>query len=184
MFDAERITGTDFEPNRLIEFLRPPCRRFELMTPISPARAASVLQEIVEPAKTFRWPSSGHHRYFEGWVEGDHFKISRIISDRDSFLPKIQGRFRGEGARTIVTLNMQMAWPVMLFWFGMMLFLLLSLVNTDSRMPDGYGSRIALSAMLLFMYFLASISFAMEVRIAMKQLLELLRSDDIRGDMR
>ena len=79
---------------------------------------------------------------------------------------------------------MQMAWPVMLFWFGMMLFLLLSLVNTDARMPGGYGSRIAQSAMLLFMYFLASISFAMEVRIAMKQLLELLRSEGIRGDMR
>src|SRR5260370_32064722 len=174
MLEAERIAGTDFEPNRLIEFLRPPFRKLEFSTPMSPAQAASVIQEIVEAWKPFRWPSSTTHRYFEGSVEGDHFKIRRIISGRNAFLPIIQGSFRSEGARTIVTLNMRMAWPVMVFWFGMMLFLLLSLLNTDSRMPGGYGSQIGLSAMLLFMYFLASISFAMEVRIAMTSLLRLL----------
>jgi hypothetical protein len=34
------------------------------------------------------------------------------------------------------------------------------------------------------MYFLASVSFAMEVRIAMKRLLMLLRAEGISGDLR
>jgi hypothetical protein len=174
MFQAERIAGTDFEPNLLIEFLRPPFRKFEFSTPMSPAHAASVLQKIVEPTKTFRWPSTTH-RYFEGWVEGDRFKISRIISGRDSFLPIIQGSFRGEGAGTIVRLNMRMVWPVMIFCFGFMLFLFLSVVK---------GGSLGLIGMLLFMYFMASVCFAIEARIAMNRLLRLLSSVEIRGDTR
>jgi len=178
MFDAERITGSTFEPNLLIEFLRPPFRKFELLTPMSPVQAASVLEEIVEPRKTFRWPSSGPHRYFEGWFEGDHFKISRIISGQNSFLPIIQGSFRGEGARTVVTLNMRMAWPVMVFWLAFMLFMLLSFVTTDSRMPGAYGSRTIPIGLMLFMYFMASICFSIEVRTAMTRLLRLLCSGE------
>jgi len=172
MFEAERIAGTDFEPNRLIEYFRPPFRKFEFSTPMTPAQSASVLLEIVEPFKTFRWASSGTDRYFEGWLEGDHFKIRRIISGRDSFLPIVQGRFRDEGTGTIVQLNMRMAWAVMIFWFGMMLFLFLGLVGSGS---------LGLIAMLLFMYFLASVCFANEVRIAMNRLMRLLHSGDIRG---
>src|SRR5713226_1590989 len=87
---------------------------------MSPARAAKVLQKIVEPAKTFRWPFSSDPRYFEGSVEEDCFTISRIISYGNSFLPIIEGRFQSEGSN-IVTLNMRMAWPVMVFWYGILL---------------------------------------------------------------
>jgi hypothetical protein len=66
MFEAERITGSDFEPDRLIEFLRPPFRKFEIPTPMSPAHAARVLQEIVEPPRKWGWPSSTKRGYFEG----------------------------------------------------------------------------------------------------------------------
>jgi hypothetical protein len=171
MFEAERITGTDFEPNRLIEYFRPPFRKFEFSTPMTPAQCASVLLEIVEPFKTFRWASSGTDRYFEGWLEGDHFKIRRIISGRDSFLPIVQGRFRDEGTGTIVRLNMRMTWLVMIFWLGLMLFPFVGFVGSGS---------LGLIGMLIFMYFLASVCFANEVRIAMKQLLTLLCSADFR----
>jgi hypothetical protein len=49
VFEAEPIAGTDFEPNVLIEFLRPPFRKYQFSTPMSTAHAAEVLQEIVEP---------------------------------------------------------------------------------------------------------------------------------------
>src|SRR5260370_2596688 len=108
MFEAERITGTQFEPNLLIEFLRPPFRKFEFSTPLSPERASAVLHEIVEPAKTLRWSISKDHRYFEGTVERERFKINRIISGQDSFRPTIEGLFRGEAGGSVVNLTMRM----------------------------------------------------------------------------
>src|SRR5260370_7566890 len=75
MFQAERIAGTDFKANRLIEFLRPPFRRFEIVTPISPAHAARILEEIVEPPRKWGWPTSSKRGYFEGRVAASRFKI-------------------------------------------------------------------------------------------------------------
>src|SRR5579864_927857 len=99
MFEAEQITGTDFEPNRLIEYFRPPFRKFEFSTPMTPAQSARVLLEIVEPFKTFRWASSGTDRYFEGWLEGDHFKI-RANHQRPRLIPADSSRaLPGRGHR-------------------------------------------------------------------------------------
>src|SRR5208282_5619671 len=42
MFEAELISGTDFESS-LTDFLRPPFRKFEFSTRFSPAHAARVL---------------------------------------------------------------------------------------------------------------------------------------------
>ncbi len=143
---------------------------------MSPAHAANVLQEIVEPRKTFRWPFRSDHRYFEGTVQGDRFKINRIINHRDSFLPIIEGSFRGAGSETIVTLNMRMAWLVVIFCSGFMLALLWSFI----RQSAFHGAQTGLIGMMLFMYFLATVCFATEVRIAMRRRLELLRSGEIR----
>ena len=170
MFEAEPIAGTDFEPNLLIEFLRPPFRKYQFSTSMSTAHAAEVLQEIVEPRKTFRWQIPSDHRYFEGSVEDDQFKINRIISGRDSFLPMIEGTFRSKDRGAVVTLNIRMAWPVMIFCFCFIAF---------TSWGATHGNAV-LFGMALFMYFMASICFAIEVRIAMKRLLDLLRSSNTR----
>jgi hypothetical protein len=175
MFETERITGSDFEPDRLIEFLRPPFRKFELLTPMSPAHAASVLQEIVEPPRKWGWPSSAKRGYFEGRVAGSRFKINRVIGYQSSFLPIIDGSFRRDGLGTIVTLNMRLVWPVVPFWIGVILFLAWSSVAVDSRVAGPFGVRMAVIAMTLFIYLVATVPFAIEVRIAMKRLLELMR---------
>jgi hypothetical protein len=97
MFEAERITGSDFEPDRLIEFLRPPFCKFELVTPMSPAHAARVLQEIVEPPRKWGWPSSTKRGFFEGRVAGSRFKIHRVIGYQGSIVPIIEGNLRRDG---------------------------------------------------------------------------------------
>src|ERR1700681_909747 len=133
MFDPEPVKSS-FEPNLLIEFVRPPFRIFELFTPMTPARAAAVLREIVKPNKNFRSPFSKKHRYFEGSVEGDRFKISRIINYyRNSFVPIIEGTFRPEPSGTIVTMSLRMAWPVTMLWVVMILLPLLSFVANGSQ---------------------------------------------------
>jgi hypothetical protein len=175
MFEAERITGSDFEPDRLIEFLRPPFRKFEIPTPMSPAHAARVLQEIVEPPRKWGWPSSTKRGYFEGRVAGSRFKIHRIIRYQGSFLPIIEGNFRRDGLGTIVTLNMRLVWPVVPFWIGIVVFLAWSSVAVDSRVAGNLEARMAVIAMTLFTYLVATVPFAIEVRLAMKRLLKLMR---------
>jgi hypothetical protein len=170
MFEAEQIAGTDFEPSLAIEFLRPPFRKYQFSTPMSTVHAADVLQENVEPRKTFRWRSRGDHRYFEGRVNGDQFKINRIIKGRNSFLPMIEGTFREKDSEALVTLNMRMAWPVMVFYFCFIAFTSVGAMREN----------VALSGMALSMYLLASVCFAIEVRIAMRRLLELLRTGVMR----
>ena len=176
MFEAERIAGSDFEPDRLIEFVRPPFRKFEFSTHMSTAHAARVLQEIVEPPRKWGRPTSIKRGYFEGRVAGGRFKILRIINYWNSFVPIIEGNFRRDGLRTNVTLKMRLVWPVVPIWMGIILFLAWNSVSVDSPLAGPFGVRMVLMAMTLFIYFVATVPFAIEVRVAMKRLLELLRS--------
>lgn len=151
---------------------------------MSPAHAARTLEEIVEPPRKWGWPTSTKRGYFEGRVAGSRFKIHRIINYQNAFVPIIEGNFRRDGFGTIVTLNMRLVWPVVLFWFGIMLFLGWSSVAVDSRVAGPFGARILLLAMTLIIYLAATVPFAIEARIAMTRLLSILRSGDIRGDLR
>src|SRR5271167_4425167 len=178
MFEAERIAGSDFEPNRLIEFLRPPFRKFEFSTPMSTAHAARVLDEIVEPPRKWGWPTSAKRGDFEGRVAGTHFKINRIIQYQNSFIPIIEGNFRRDGLGTVVTVNMRLVWPVVPVWIGIIAFLAWNSVSVDSPIAGPFGVRIAVIAMTLFIYLVATVPFAIEVGIATRRLLELLRAGD------
>jgi len=179
MFEAERITGPDFKPGRLGEFLRLPLRKYEILTPMSPAHAARVLEEVVEPPRKWGCPSSTKRGYFEGRVAGNRFKIHRVIRYRGAFLPIIEGNFRRSGSGSMVTLNMRLVWPVMPFWIGIILFLAWSSVAVDSRVAGPLGARMVVLAMALVTYLVATVPFAIEVRIAMQRLLELLRSGSV-----
>ncbi len=175
MFEAESISGTDFESS-LSEFLRPPFRKFEFSTRFSPAHAGRVLQENVEPPRKWGWPTSAKLGYFEGRVAGSRFKIHRVVNYQNAFVPIIEGNFRRDGPGSMVTVNMRLVWPVLPFWIGIILFLAWSSVNVDSRLAGPFGARILLLGMALFIYLVATVPFAVETRIAMKRLLELLRS--------
>jgi hypothetical protein len=184
LFQAERIIGSTYKPNRLHEFLRPPFRKFEIPTPMSPAHAARILEEIVEPPRKWGWPTSAKRGYFEGRVAGSRFKIHRIINYQNAFIPIIEGNFRRDGSGTVVTLNMRLVWPVVFFWSGIMLFLGWNSVAVDSRVAAAFGARMAVIAMTILIYLAATVPFAIETRIAMTRLLKLLCSGDMHGDMR
>lgn len=176
MFEAEQIAGTNFELNRLREYLRLPFRKFEFSTPMSPAHAARVLEEIVEPPRKWGWPTSTKRGFFEGRVAGSRFKIHRIIHYQNSFLPIVEGNFRRDGVGSLVTLNLRLVWPVVPAWLGIMLFLGWNSVVVDSRLAGPLGARMLLLAMTLFIYLVATVPFVIEMRIAMRRLLELLRA--------
>lgn len=175
MFEAEEISKFDFGSS-LTDFLRPPFRKFEFFTAFSPVHAASVLEEIVEPPRKWGLRTSSKRGFFEGTVAGSRFKINRVIRHQESFRPIIEGRFQRHGRGTTVVLTMRLAWIVMALWFGILVFLFRSSVSVDSTVAATFAARVALLAMMLVMYLVASVCFAIEVRVAMKRLLELLRA--------
>jgi hypothetical protein len=175
MFEAQEISAFDFEP-ALSDFLRPPFRRFEFVTAFSPAHAAKILEEIVEPPRRWGLRTSSKRGFFEGKIAGSRFRINRVIRHRESFRPIIDGRFQRHGRGTTVLLTMRLAWIVMALWFGILAFLFWSSVSVDSTVAPTFAARVALLAMTLVMYLIASVCFAIEVRVAMKRLLELLRA--------
>jgi hypothetical protein len=178
MFKAEQIAGPKFEPDKLIECLRLPFRKFEFSTRMSTEHAARLLEDIVEPPRKWGWPTSEKRGYFEGRVAGSRFKIHRIIHYQNAFVPIIEGDFRRDGLGTMVTLNMRLVWPVVPIWFGIVLFLAWSSIAVDSHLAGPFGARLFLLGMALLIYLVATIPFAVEVRIAMQHLLELLRPGD------
>jgi hypothetical protein len=175
MFEAREISGFDFEP-ALTDFLRPPFRRFEFLTAFSPAHAAKILDEIVEPPRRWGLRTSAKRGFFEGKVAGSRFRINRVIRHRESFRPIIDGRFQRHGRGTAVVLTMRLPWIVIALWFGILAFLFWSSVSVDSIVAPTFAARVALLAMTLIIYLVASICFAIEVRLAMKRLLEVLRA--------
>ena len=176
VFEAERIAGTDFNPGRLREYFRPPFRKFEFSTPMSPAHAARVLQEIVELPRKWGWPSSSKRGYFEGKVAGGRFKIHRVAGYQNSFIPIIEGNFRRDRLGTMVAVNMRLVWPVVPVWIGIIVFLAWSSLSVDSIVAGPFGVRMVVIAMTLFIYLVATVPFAIESRIAMKRMLDLFRS--------
>jgi hypothetical protein len=180
MFETEQIAGSEFDP-MLRDFLRPPFRKFQFSTPMSTEHAAKVLEANVEPPRKFGWPTSKKRGFFEGTTSGNRFRIHRVISAPNSFLPIIEGRLRRDGLATSVTLTMRMVWPVMFVWFGILLFLCWNCLAADSRLVVTLGARVAVFGMTVFIYLLASVCFALEVRNAMRRLLSVLGSGSARS---
>jgi hypothetical protein len=59
-------------------------------------------------------------------------------------------------------------------WIGIIVFLAWSSVSVDSVVAGPFGVRMVVIAITLFIYLVATVPFAIESRIAMKRLLELL----------
>jgi hypothetical protein len=175
MFEVERKPAADHEPNGVLEYLRLPFRRFEVATAMSTTRAVEVLQEIVEPPRRWGRPSSAKRGFFEGKVAGTRFKFHRVILGQNSFVPIIEGSFRSRGFGSVMTVNMRLIWPVTILWISVVSFLAWNSIEVDSRLAGPFSVRMAVAAMALFIYLLATICFAIEVRIAMQRLLDLTR---------
>lgn len=99
-----------------------PYRRIAIETPLSPDEVRKRIDSVVEPRRWLRSPWASGERAYEGVWKGDHFRISRIIHHRNSFLPVIRGEilpwYLG---KTTVVLRMRPAIGVLIFmavWLG------------------------------------------------------------------
>lgn len=108
------------------ESLAFPFQRFTLETSTPMANVLKRMQETVEPRRRWRFkrPASD----FEGVLSTTSFRIRRIITHRNSFIPVVIGTIRPriEGG-TRIDIAMRMRWHVTLFmllWFSLPIVLL------------------------------------------------------------
>ena len=147
-----------------------------LKTPMGDRKATLSLKAAGDTLTGKQGGDQGSVDIFEGKVAGSRFKIHRVAGYQNSFLPIIEGSFRRDGLATTVAVNMRLVWPVVPVWIGIVIFLAWSSVSVDSPVAGPFGVRMVVIAMTLFIYLVATVPFAIESRIAMKRLLDLLRA--------
>jgi hypothetical protein len=99
-----------------------PSQRFTITTYLSPDDVQKKLIAVVEPPPQgiqFQWKRS--EKPYRGQIGEHSFKISRIISYRNSFLPQIEGRIQAHGRGSQIDIEMKLHIAViifMCFWLG------------------------------------------------------------------
>jgi hypothetical protein len=81
-----------------------PCESFDVQTSMSEEEVVGSIRSNIEPRRFFRFGSN--HKCFQGVINNNGFKISRIIHYRNSFLPLIVGSFRRGRDGMIVSINL------------------------------------------------------------------------------
>lgn len=135
---------------------RLPWSKITLASPLSLAEARRALSSQVDEKTTWSFfVRRSHGRPFHGNIRGDDFAIVRIIQYRNSFIPVILGRLRGEPTGTSVEIRMRMTLPVCLFmglWMvmaglGGIAVMVLSILNAQpiglvAPLPFAFGGLL------------------------------------------
>ncbi len=116
---------------------------------------------------------------FEGNVSPQGFRISRIISYRNSCIPIIGGRFEPSSAGTRIVIEMKMhtlGYVFLVGGMGLLFVVLSSFIPTGDKAPGSAVVAIAPFAGPCFIYMVCWVFFAMEVSIARAALRKLWES--------
>ena len=135
----------------------------------SKLKATALLQRLedsIEPERAFRFGlfQRRETKPYQGKVVGNSFNISRIISYRNSFLPRISGNIETTFSGSLIRVKMRLHVAVIVFmciWGGIMgsvgfLFLSQAFASTDfdpmTLMPLGMLMVFYVVIMLAFKY--------------------------------
>lgn len=97
-----------------------PRDRFIIQTPDALQAVIARLATNVEPPKALRWSFNRNHAPYEGSISESGFTMHRIPEGRNSFIPRIKGRFETHSGGTVVHITMKLHPFVMNFlamWF-------------------------------------------------------------------
>lgn len=143
------------------------------------------LSANIEPEKTFRFGglSSGSAKTYEGQVNGQTFDIKRIISYRNSFLPRIIGIIERDFDGLTINIKMRLHILVIIFlcvWcagvgFGCITILMQTFSNSEFNPPT-----LIPFGMLIFVYILTMGGFKYESNKSKKDLQTLFEADIIK----
>ena len=131
-----------------------------------PAILKGRLEATLDKYRWFRFGSSDG-KELEGKMEGDSFKLQRIISYRNSFRPVFIGRFEERSGETIVHVKMRLHYLIIVFSVLWTLICSVGLIGTCISVYRGESpAAIALIpfVMLLLFWSMSSIFFHLERR--------------------
>ncbi len=155
-----------------------PQDKFEIDSTLSASEIYSALDAVVEPPKWFRWRSANGKKY-RGEFSFTNFRIWRIISYRNSFLPIIEGQIEPSpsGSRIAITMRLhRLVAAFMLFWLGGVSIGLVSFfVAAMKGRVEPLPTFLVPLGMLLFGIAMTSGAFWWEVRKTKPALMELFK---------
>jgi hypothetical protein len=141
------------------------------------------IKKNTEPEKMFRMNGlleNNDHKPYEGNVDGMTFHLTRIISYRNSFLPKISGLIERDFHGTKVTVKMKLSSSTMAFMMlwcgGVALDFFIILIFSMKEKSFKPGILIPLGA-LLFAYLLTIGGFKSESSKSKEFLSQLLEAE-------
>jgi len=156
-----------------------PYDSYTIKTKLTPDEITQRLEENTEPKKIFRFNffSNSLTKPYEGEINEDTFDIKRIISGRDSFLPRIKGKISKLTIDTEVHIIMRMALYTYIVWLiinGTLLYALFIVTNSMLLQRKFNASVLILFAMTVIVYLFAFLSFKYESSQSKKFLDDLL----------
>src|SRR4051812_22168859 len=92
-----------------------PYRKISIFTPVTTEEAAAMLFKVVLKRPGSWMPSESDVGQFEGVVTSNGFKINRVLSYRNTFVPLLNGKFEAVegGTRVVMMINLH---PFALIW--------------------------------------------------------------------
>ncbi|MCT7970876.1 hypothetical protein [Laspinema olomoucense] len=159
-----------------------PSKRFTMTTYLSPEEVLKKLSEVVTPTSNpiqFRWRRS--KKPYQGQIAEHSFKIYRVIYNRNSFLPEIEGQIQAHGRGSQIKIEIKLhpfviifmsLWLIMLAVVALMILgegLFKEIFNLAFLMPMG---------MLILGLALPRIAFFPEAKKSQKFLLELFQGQE------
>lgn len=141
------------------------------------------LSEHVESEKRFRFGmfGSGSSKLYEGEISGLTFNLKRIISYRNSFLPRIHGVIEKEMDGSTIKVKMRLSTFVIVFlcfWFGVVGLACIALISEASHLEFNPAMLIPFG-MLGFAYLMTIGGFKYESIKSKKHLQTLFEADII-----
>lgn len=155
-----------------------PFERLTIPTSLTFSEVLERLDEVVEPPKIFRITLFKRpDKPYEGTISGNTFKISRIITGRNSFLPLIQGEIYPQSLGCSIKISMNLHKIViifMIYWLSIIgsigMFALFAWFVDRSVGPI----FLPLLGMFIFGWLLCLIPFKLEAKATTKFLFNLL----------
>jgi len=163
-----------------------PIENISFKTDLSPEQVLHRIKENIEPKKEFRFitnVSAGKGNPYEGSVTRNSFVISRVITYKNSFLPRIEGQVLEDDGGASIYVKMRLHHYVRVFmtlWFGGILaFTCYVLVLLTPSSEEFLPTLSIAFGMLVFGYVLSFVAFKYESRKSVQYLAKLLQSNPL-----
>lgn len=159
-----------------------PYDRFSVQTTQPLTAVINLLSEQVE-APRLRWGLTRNCARYTGTISDTGFTIHRIIYYRNSFLPKIQGRFESLPQGTVVHITMQLhplVLAFMLFWLVGWYSLTIPMAIAGTLTSDIFGGMAALFLVApVVMHLVFFVAFWVEARRSRRELIQILQGEPL-----